>query len=131
MSISEKLAKAKEVDLFCELSEEEKICADLQASIAIYVHNRRLALGMTQSEFAKALNVTQAAVSKWESGECNFTLSALAKLFSKIGSGLSFEFNSKSEPKPSPKLSQTVWKSITAGDNKWNSRAVPAEAFTV
>lgn len=134
MSISDKFAKAKEVDLFAELSEEEKLQADLQASIAMRIRRKRAELEMTQAQFAEHLDVAQAMISKWESGSYNFTLSALAKLFAKLEESLSFDFDRK-EPQ---RLAEHVtasdtasWKKSATSENRWSKRTVAAEAFTV
>lgn len=99
MSINpKKFDEAKVVDIFADLSEEEKIQADLLAEIAMQIHSRRIEMKMTQAEFARFINVSQTMVSKWESGDYNFTIEKIAYVFSKIGLSLSFTFSEKEKP---------------------------------
>lgn len=97
MIMENKIANAVEVDFFSELSPEEKMHADLMASISMKLHARRMELGMTQAEFAKLNNVSQVTISKWESGDYNFTLQTIAKVFTTIGLSLSFETKPQAE----------------------------------
>lgn len=137
MSIDAKIANAAEVDVFSELSTEEKMQADLLASIAIKIHERRMELGMTQAEFARFNNVTQTMVSKWESGDYNFSVQTLAKVFAKIG--LNFTI-SKQEQFEAVKSTDCVYKQVDQWDlgttktpiwqNKTASRAVYIAALS-
>lgn len=97
MNIERKLVNASEVDIFSDLSREEKMETDMLAYIALKIHERRIEMGMSQTEFAKMNKVSQAMVSKWESGEYNFTIQALAKIFANIGLNLSFDIEDKKE----------------------------------
>lgn len=133
MSIESKLANAKSVDIFSALSQEEKMEADLLAEIAIQIHTRRIEMGMTQGEFAKFNNVTQATVSKWESGDCNFTIQTLAKVFSKIGLSFTFDIGEKKAPHVAVREASEIkqisqWQTQTTLSGTWNrqsaSRAV-------
>lgn len=81
----EKINNAKPVDFFNDLTEEEKAEAELMASIAIAIHNKRVSMNMNQQEFAELNGVSQAMVSKWESGEYNFTISTLRKILAALG----------------------------------------------
>lgn len=95
MSIENQLANAREVNIFSKLSREEKLEADLLADIAVQIHRRRTEMGMSQAEFAKFNNVTQAMVSKWESGDYNFSIQTLAKVFANIGLSCTFDVGVK------------------------------------
>ena len=75
------LGYASEDDLFKDLSEEEKAEADMMAEIAMQIHNKRIEMNMNQSQFAEYNGVSQAMVSKWESGEYNFSVCASSELF--------------------------------------------------
>lgn len=77
--------KVEEVDLFSSLSRPEKEYRALLANIAVFIHRKRKEMGMNQQDFAQYMGVSQAAVSKWESGEENFTVERLSKIFSKLG----------------------------------------------
>ena len=39
---------------------------------------------MSQKQFAQFMGVSQAMVSKWESGDCNFTIETIAKICDKL-----------------------------------------------
>lgn len=133
MSIENKLANAREVDLFSELSREEKLEADLLADIAVQIHTRRTEMGMSQTEFAKFNNVTQAMVSKWESGEYNFTIQTLAKVFAKSGLSCTFDVGIK-------KTAQAVrteyvarqiqnWQTQTTSSGNWDQKTASRAAY--
>ena len=55
---------------------------DLSFSIADKIDKILQRKGMTQKEFAKRMNKTEAEVSRWLSGTHNFTLKTLAKITS-------------------------------------------------
>lgn len=134
MSIESRLANAKEVDIFSELSQEEKMEADLLADIAIQIHTRRTEMGMTQAEFARHMGVAQTMVSKWESGSYNFTLQKLVQIYSKLG--LSFDLNvSKQEEAPvvkevvQPKEVNSSWQYETTKSSIWDNRTTTPAAY--
>lgn len=54
------------------------------AIIAAKIEMKRNELGMNQKEFAKMMNVSQGMVSKWESGEYNFTVTTLKEICEKL-----------------------------------------------
>ena len=81
MSLRDKLLNAKTVEAFPELPMEKKLRAKWRAQIAVSVRKKRAELNMTQKEFAKHMHVTQAMVSKWESGRYNFTIDKLASVY--------------------------------------------------
>lgn len=85
MGIREKIEQAAitnwlSADMDVESIKEVKELARISAKIQM----KRNELGMNQKQFAKALGVSQGMVSKWESGEYNFTISALSVLCSKL-----------------------------------------------
>ena len=86
MSIREKLKSLAKgsVDLFPTLSAAEKAENRLMGTICAQIIHRRKALGMTQTELAAKLDVKQPMVSQWENGECNFTVSTLAEIFTAL-----------------------------------------------
>lgn len=65
-------------------AEELQLCT-LQGLVAGGISTRRQELHMSQKQFADAMGVSQGLVSKWESGETNFTLSTLVSIASKLG----------------------------------------------
>ena len=62
------------------LSDEDLQLSVLQAQIAAEISMRRQALGLNQKQLAEKLGVSQALVSRWETGDVNFTLSTLVKI---------------------------------------------------
>lgn len=63
------------------------VISDISSRIAI----ERCNLGMTQKKFAEYMGVTQGMVSKWESGDYNFTIESISNIFDKLN--LDFNFN--------------------------------------
>lgn len=55
-----------------------------KAKIASAILTKRYELKMSQTDFADYMNVSQAMVSKWESGENNFSISAIAEICEKL-----------------------------------------------
>ncbi len=58
-----------------------KALADASAAII----RKRLELGMSQKEFAEHMGVSQGMVSKWESGDYNFSIETLADVCERLG----------------------------------------------
>lgn len=72
-----------------QLFESELSVADINASkylgkISAAIVKKRIELNMTQKEFASHMSVSQGMVSKWESGDCNFTVKTLAEIAEKL-----------------------------------------------
>ena len=82
------MAKPASKPLFEELSAVDRYISKLKADIAVSITKKRLSLGMTQTEFARHAGVSQSLISRWESGECNFTIRSLAEFGVKIGLNL-------------------------------------------
>lgn len=134
MSIESKLANAKEVDIFSELSQEDKMEADLLAEIAIQIHTRRMEMKMSQAEFAKFNKVTQTMVSKWESGEYNFTIQKLAEIFANIGLSLTFDIGEKKEAHAVQPVTATAkqinqWQTQTTSSGNWNRQTISRAVY--
>ena len=58
---------------------------DDQEKIGLFIKNLREERGLTQAEFASALNTSQSAVARMEKGEQNLTVSHLAKISDLLG----------------------------------------------
>ena len=70
--------------LVSSLTKEQVKKLELIHEISMAIVRERKKLGMNQTEFAKFLGVTQGMVSKWESGEYNFTLENISNIFVKL-----------------------------------------------
>jgi len=70
------------------LSSADLLEVELMSEVAADISIARITLGMNQKRFAEYMGVTQGMVSKWESGEYNFTLSTLAKIYTKLNISL-------------------------------------------
>lgn len=83
-------------DIFNDVGEETKQefeLSDLLVDIACKIINYRLDNDMTQKDLANKLDITQAMISKIESGEYNPTVEFLFKISKKLGwkFGITFE----------------------------------------
>ena len=83
---------------------------ELQNKIAMEVCEYRYRNGMTQAALAKKLGVTQAMVSKYESGEYNISIKAAYNLFDKLG----MKFNCTIEDNSVPSLEGVKYAEIPA-----------------
>lgn len=68
-----------------DIDDKTLVLSTLQGIIAAEITGNRIERGMTQMDFAHLLDVSQSTLSKWESGETNFTLSTLVSIASKLG----------------------------------------------
>ena len=66
------------------MHDEELMLSVLQSMIAAEIIGQRIKKKMTQKELSSLLGVSQSTLSKWESGETNFTLSTLVSIASKL-----------------------------------------------
>ena len=67
---------------------ELKLELDLSFAIADKIDAKIKEKGMTQKEFAKKMNKTEAEVSRWLSGTHNFTLKTIAKITNVLGESI-------------------------------------------
>ena len=67
---------------------ELKLELDLSFAIADKIDAIIKEKGMTQKEFAKKMNKTEAEVSRWLSGTHNFTLKTIAKITNILGESI-------------------------------------------
>ncbi|MCQ2461817.1 MAG: helix-turn-helix domain-containing protein [Clostridia bacterium] len=56
----------------------------IREKIAAAIYNKRMAMGLTQKEFADFLNVSQGMISKWENLCYSFTVSSLFDLMDRL-----------------------------------------------
>lgn len=66
------------------LDKSDVYIAKAMADASSMIINKRLELKMNQSEFASFMGVSQSMVSKWESGDYNFTIESLAEICAKL-----------------------------------------------
>lgn len=67
-----------------KLSDEDLLLSHLQSDIAATIAEKRTSAGLSQKALAEALSVSQGLVSRWESGDCNFTLRTLVQIAQKL-----------------------------------------------
>lgn len=82
-----------------KLFENDITVADINASkllgkISAAIAGKRMKLGMTQKEFAAYMDVSQGMVSRWEGGDYNFSIRALAEIAEKLDLELSVNMSS-------------------------------------
>ncbi len=76
---------ARESSWLTDAIPPEKMAAnDALAILSAEIQFARLDLGMNQKEFAHYMGVSQGMVSRWESGEYNFTVEVLARIAYKL-----------------------------------------------
>ena len=73
------------------LSSSDIAAARQLAKISSVIVSNRLERGMNQKQFAEFVGVSQGMISKWESGEYNFTVETLANICEKLN--LDFDVN--------------------------------------
>ena len=100
------------------LSDEELLLAMLQADIAATIAVKRIQAEMSQAELAQAMGVSQGLVSRWESGETNFTLATLVKIAQKLSIDMISPY--KRERPPIPAEPRATLENVIYPD-AWNS----------
>lgn len=103
-----------------DLSDEDTALSALQGLIASEITGRRLDMNMTQKELASLLNVSQSTLSKWESGDTNFTLSTLVSIAWK----LDIELQSPFVPTPPKQYSSPYSNIIVFNPQGWTTTNV-------
>ena len=88
----------------------------IQLQIGKTVKEARKAKHLTQTAFAKVMGVTQSMVSRWESGDCNFTLHTLIS----IGEVLGLSIRNPLTPSNSLKCTK-----IDVGFRSFKSKPIP------
>jgi DNA-binding transcriptional regulator YiaG len=86
MSLKEKMLQAKPSDSLTKgLTGSEIKSSKELALISAQIELKRKQMGMNQTEFAHFMNVSQGMISKWESGEYNFSILTLNTICEKLG----------------------------------------------
>lgn len=98
--LKEVVSKEEKYDLFDLLTDADKEENRLIAEISSMIIKRRKELNMSQSQLAQLLEVKQPMISQWESGEYNYSISTIAKIFDALNLKIAIEFidNFKSVP---------------------------------
>ena len=68
-----------------QMSPVEILQTSIRLEISRKIRQARKRIGMSQKEFAVKMGVTQSLVSRWESGECNYTIDTLAQICLALG----------------------------------------------
>jgi transcriptional regulator with XRE-family HTH domain len=85
----------------------------IKAKIATEIISCRKELKMNQSEFANYMNVSQAMVSKWENGECNFSISTVCEICDKLSLNIDLQISMQENYKNAESVNS--WDGITLG----------------
>lgn len=93
---------------------DEVIYAGLKAMVSATIAEKRLNLGMNQTEFATHMGVSQGLVSRWENGEENFTLENLSKIAQKLSLEMQNPFKEK------PKAKHIIKSNIVPFPGTWH-----------
>jgi len=81
--------RSKTVDrLLNSTPKDVEIFVDLYADLLVRINELLLEKGMTKKKLAEKLDKKPSEISKWLSGEHNFTLRSLAKLSAELGEAL-------------------------------------------
>lgn len=74
------------------LSASDILAAKVNSQISTCITKERLKLHMNQSEFAKHINASQSLISRWESGDYNFSIKKIAEIASSLNLDVNFSF---------------------------------------
>lgn len=72
------------------------LAAKLMAQVSTSITKERLRLNMNQQDFSKYIHVSQALVSRWEHGECNFSLKKIAEIAALLNLNVDISFHNNS-----------------------------------
>lgn len=84
-------------DLLSDLSKTEIKCIKLKAKLAKWIQVKRKEMGLNQKQFSDFMGVKQAMISKWESGDYNFTIASLCDIFCKLDIDFDIVSNNRME----------------------------------
>lgn len=74
------------------LSASDILAAKVNSQISTSITKERLKLHMNQAEFAKHINVSQSLISRWESGDYNFSVKKIAEIATSLNLDVNFSF---------------------------------------
>ncbi|MBR4636782.1 MAG: helix-turn-helix domain-containing protein [Clostridia bacterium] len=105
------------------LSRSEVIEITLKNTVVHALISSRIERSMNQKQFAEFMGVSQAMVSKWESGDCNFTVDTIAKICEKLGMIANLELISEEDYSSIMQKNSMKWEkgiTIAASDDTDN-----------
>lgn len=112
--LSAALATAEESNGFPELTKADLLENRIRYDVAVAIRKRRRALKMSQQELAERMGISQPMISQWESGDYNFTISALAQISEILGLDLKVDMPVKADP------CKGFQNQSTTGNDDWN-----------
>lgn len=74
------------------LSPSDVLAAKLMAQVSTSITKERIKLHMNQQEFSKHIHASQSLISRWEHGECNFSLKKIAEIASRLNLDVNISF---------------------------------------
>lgn len=108
------------------LSSSDIVAAKQLAKISSVILSNRLERGMNQKQFAEFVGVSQGMISKWESGEYNFTVETLANICEKLNLDFDVNLSSRwtvSKGGKSGFIKLPDWNSANANENDNNKKS--------
>ncbi len=89
------LENAKTVQIGNDLPPEVRATANLRAQLAMRVFDARNALGLTQTQYASHIGVSQSEISKIENGDSSISLKKIITYAEQLGMELCFKEKSE------------------------------------
>ena len=116
MSLSDKIKNAKIGEsLFNDIPPDKMYALKTRVAIANVIYHERKRRGMSPTEFAEFCDVAQPMVSRWESGEYNFSIDGLSALFYRLNLRFPFLASSVEFTVSAPPAKFTASSSETVG----------------
>lgn len=79
------------------LNPSDVLAAKAMSSASKSITKERVRLNLTQSQFAEKLHVKQSLISRWESGQCNFSIQKLSEIAAELDMNLIVQLQKKPE----------------------------------
>lgn len=94
------------------LNPSDVLAAKAMSSASKSITKERVRLNLTQSQFAEKLHVKQSLISRWESGQCNFSIQKLSEIAAELDMNLVVQLQRK------PKLNYSYYDGYTSVSRK-------------
>ena len=75
----------KNDDFFSDLPLDLKESSRIKVELSKIIFDRRNELGLSQTDLAKKLNVSQSMISQWEYAEANLNINTIIKILTSMG----------------------------------------------